>query len=451
MAESARLTDAAIRRYRPGRERRRIRDTGADSLFLIIEPSGHKAWQMRFRTTGGRIGKMTLGPLHNGEEIVGPPVIGMPLTLSSARQLAAEVHRQRALGQDPIAEHRARKNRQQTELVAAAKNTFGGAARDYVDDARQRLRRWPETARLLGLHAGSLDPIPGGLAQRWHGKPVAEIDIHDIWSVVEEARRRAIPGLDARNEGASEARARKLHAALSALFTWLQRQRRVTGNPCAGLHPPAAPPSRERTLSNDEIRWLWAACAAVGEPFGSIFRLLLLTGARLAEVAGMSRAELLGEDATWRLPGSRTKNHKAHIVPLSSAAQAIIAAVPNVHEIIFSTTGRSAPSGWSRAKRRLDQEMRKLAQQERGAAATIPPWRLHDLRRTAVTGMGELGIRPDVIELTVNHISGYRVGIAGVYNKSELLPERKAALERWCAHVAGVASRRAANVVALRG
>jgi integrase len=451
MAESARLTDAGIRRYRPGAEQRRIRDTGADSLFLIIEPSGHKAWQMRFRTKSGRIGKMTLGPVHNGEEITGPPVIGMPLTLAGAHQVAAEVHRQRALGQDPVADHKARKHRQRTELAVAAKNTFAAAVHDYVTDhAKQKQRRWKETARLLGLHADSLDPIPDGLAQRWHEKPVAEIDDHDIWSAVDEARRRAVPGLDARNEGMSEARARKLHTALGALFAWLKRQRRITSNPCAGLHRPAAPMARERTLSNDEIQWFWHACAAVGEPFGSIFKLLLLTGSRLAEVAGMSRAELLGQDNTWRLPGSRTKNHRAHVVPLSSAAQAIITAVPDVHEIIFSTTGRSPPSGWSRAKRRLDQEMRKLVQQERGGSATIPPFRLHDLRRTCVTGMAELSVAPHVIELVVNHVSGSRAGVAGVYNKAELLPERRAALERWAVHVQALVSGRAANIVVLR-
>jgi hypothetical protein len=91
------LTAAAARRLRPGPKRRRIRDGGARSLFLVIEPSGHKAFQMRFRTPTGRIGKLTLGPLHLGTETAGPPVVGMPLTLAGARQLAAEVHRQRAL------------------------------------------------------------------------------------------------------------------------------------------------------------------------------------------------------------------------------------------------------------------------------------------------------------------------------------------------------------------
>jgi integrase len=176
---------------------------------------------------------------------------------------------------------------------------------------------------------------------------------------------------------------------------------------------------------------------------------LLLTGARLNEVAGMTRAEL-HTDGSWQLPGTRTKNKRGHVVPLPPLARDLIATMPDGDGLVFSTTGTSPVSGWSRMKRRLDAAMLALARKERGAKFTIAPWRLHDLRRTAVTGMAELGIRPDVIELTVNHVSGHRGGIAGVYNRSELLPERKAALGRWGQHLAGVVAGQAgANVTQL--
>ena len=122
---------------------------------------------------------------------------------------------------------------------------------------------------------------------------------------------------------------------------------------------------------------------------------------------------------------------------LPPAARALIAAVPGQQEIIFSTNGRTPPSGWSRAKRRLDQEMLKLACEEVKAsgrnpdAMTVAAFRLHDLRRTFSTGLGELSVEPDVIELLLNHSSGLRAGVASTYNKSQRLPERKAALERW--------------------
>src|SRR5438874_11199569 len=103
MTNAILLTDAAIAKLKRGATRRRIRDLGSQSLFLIIEPSGRKGWQMRMRRPGGKIGKITLGPVHSGDEISGEPVIGMPLTLRAARQLAAEVHRQRSLQRDVIA------------------------------------------------------------------------------------------------------------------------------------------------------------------------------------------------------------------------------------------------------------------------------------------------------------------------------------------------------------
>ena len=120
--------------------------------------------------------------------------------------------------------------------------------------------------------------IKGGLAATWADKPVAEIDGHDIHTVVDEARRHGIPGLARRNSGASEARGRKMHAALSVLFRWLLQRRRVATNPCVGVWHPDAPPSRERVLSEAEIRWFWRGCERLGPPYGALFQLLLLTG-----------------------------------------------------------------------------------------------------------------------------------------------------------------------------
>jgi integrase len=455
------LTAAAVAKYRAGPKRRRIRDV-TKGLFLIVAPSGKKSWQMRFRTPSGRIGKLTLGDVDlSGRELKEDPEIGQSLTVAAARQLAARVHRERALGHDPVAANKARRHRLRAELIDRRQNTFGAAVRVYIKDyviqdcANPKQRRWRETARLLGLDPVNLVPKKGGLAQRWEAKPVSEVDAHEIWSVVDEARKRGVPGLEARNKGISEARARALHAALSAFFGWLQRQRRVTNNPVAGISKPSAPAARERYLSHKEIQLLWKACDTVGEPFSSIFRLLLLLGQRLNEVAGMRRDELSHDGTTWNLPGDRTKNKRPHTVPLPPLAQAIIAAIPGHHQIIFSTGKQKGetptpPSGWNRAKRELDAAMLAIARKERGADATIPYWRLHDLRRTAVTGMAELSIRPDVIELIVNHVSGARGGIAGVYNRSELMDERRVALTRWAAQVAGIVNADVGKVVELR-
>src|SRR5262249_32029643 len=153
-------------------------------------------------------------------------------------------------------------------------------------------------------------------------------------------------------------------------------------------------------------------------------------GQRLGEVAGMRRDELTDDGATWHIPSSRTKNKRPHTVPLAPAAQALIPA-DGKYQLVFTTTGTTPPSGWTRAKRRLDALMLAEARKQRGKDASIAPWVLHDLRRTAVTGMVELGVLPHVVETVVNHISGAKASVAGVYNRSELLSERKAALQRW--------------------
>ena len=448
------LTAAAVRKYAPGSARRRIPDPGMRSLFLIIEPSGHKAWQMRFRVNGGRIGKLTLGPVDlSGNEMQEEPAIGQPLTLAAARQVAARVHRERALGHDPIADHKAAKQRQRAAVIEAASNSFGAAAKEFIERyASKKTRRWKEQARLLGLQptASGLEIIPAGLAARWHDKPVAKIDGHDIHTLIVETRERGAPGLQRRSEQPTESRARAMLSVISKMFGWLLQHRRVEMNPCAGVHRPEPPKARERVLSDNEVRLFWKACDAMGEPFAAISKLLLLTGQRLNEVAGMRRDELSEDGATWNIPSSRTKNKRPHAVPLTAAAQALIPA-DGKYELVFTTTGTTPPSSWNRAKKRIDAAMlAELRKGKRGPDASIAPWVLHDLRRTAVTGMAELGIRPDVIELTVNHISGSRGGIAGVYNRSELLPERKKALECWAAHVLGLMTQRPDNVVAIQ-
>jgi integrase len=175
---------------------------------------------------------------------------------------------------------------------------------------------------------------------------------------------------------------------------------------------------------------------------------MLLTGQRRSEIGGM-RWDEFREDGEWHLARERTKNKMPHIVPLPPAAMALIAEQPVLGAHVLTTTGSTPISGWSKIKRKVGDRMLELAREERGENLAIQQWGLHDLRRTAVTGMAELGIRPDVIEQVVNHISGYRGGVAGVYNRAALLPERKAALERWAAHVLGIAEARPNNVVPL--
>jgi integrase len=274
--------------------------------------------------------------------------------------------------------------------------------------------------------------VRGSLADIWRDKPVAEIDGHDIYGAVDSARKHGSPG-----------RARRLAAALSTLFSWLLRHRRIAINPAHGVWRPGPPPPRERVLSDAEIAVLWKACDRVGTPFGELFRVLLVSGCRLREAAQMSRNELV--DGIWSVPGSRVKNGRSFSLALPQLALQIIEALPPISsEFVFSTNGHAPVSGFSKTKRQLDTAMAEIA------GKPVPAWRLHDLRRTAASGMAALGIQLPVIEKVLNHTGGSFGGIVGVYQKHQYAAEKAEALQRWAAHIAGLVSDREAKIVSMR-
>jgi integrase len=463
------LTAASVRKYRPGPERREIADAEIRGLRLVIHPSGARSWIMRFRKPGPKntTVKLTLGTADlDGDETEAEPQMGGHLTLAAARSLATEVNRQRKLGRNPAADYMDRKRTARTGAAERAASTFGAAARSFVlEYAKPRTRRWSSTAALLGLKVtggSELETIRGGLADRWAEKPVKDVTAHDIFAVVEETRRRGVPGLPRlRREGTSNSSARVMHAALSKMFGWLaERPGTIDKNPVAGLKRPDAAAARERVLSDNEVRWFWSACDQLSEPFGALLRLLLITGARREEVARMTRSEHSEDGATWTLTGERTKNHRAHEVPLSPLAREILGGVKQIASrqgYMFTTTGIAPVTSFSTTKERLDALMLELARKEAVAAGRDPgevkiePWRIHDLRRTAITGMARAGADLHVIERAINHASGTFGGIVGVYQKHKFEAEKRKALEAWANLLTEITSRvPRGNVVALR-
>jgi integrase len=445
------LTTAAVKNLLPAEARREIPDGGCPGLHLVIQPSGRKSWAIRFRRPGGKTAKLTLGPVDlSGTETPADPVIGAPLTLTAARRLAADVHRQRAMGRDVIADHDAARRRRTAEHEARAANTFGAAARRFIEEyAKPRTRTWVLTSRILGIRPDDLEPIPRGLADRWRDRPASLISSHDIHSLVDEVRTRGVPGLARHRKGKSESVAWVTLWRLSRLFSWLVEQRVIEKNPCVGVHRPDTSTARDRVLTDVELRWFWLACGDLGDPFGSLLKLLLLTGQRRDEVAGMTRAELSQDGAILTLPAARTKNKRPHAVPLSKPAQDLIA---GVHVIagrpgfVFTTNGKSHVSGWSKTKRRLDEKMLTLARSE-DAGAVIPPWRIHDLRRTCASGLQRLGVPLPVTEAVLNHVSGSFAGVVGIYQRHEYAEEKREVLERWAEQVDRIVSGQEATVV----
>jgi integrase len=436
------LTAAAVGKLKPGGDRREVPDGGCPGLYLVTQPSGSKSWALRFRRPSGKPAKLVLGSVyaaHKEPEVA--PAIGGHLTLAGARRLVAQLRHEIAQGRDPAAAHIAAKQRLRVPAVEGATNTFAVAAKDWIEqDASKNTRRWREQAALLGMKSDR-SLIPKGLTERWRDRPVTDIDGHDIYAIVDETRRIGAPGLERRSDRPTESRARAMLSCLSTMFDWLVRKRRVIANPCSGVPRPETPKARDRVLTSAEIVKFWPAADGAGDPFGAVLKLLLLTGCRLNEVAGMRREELSEDDTIWTIPGTRTKNHRPHVVPLPPLARDIIAGVRRIEgsEYVFTTTGKTPVSGWSKTKDRLDQAMGKP-----------PHWVLHDLRRTAATGMADLGIAPHVVEATLNHISGAKAGVAGTYNRALYAGEKKAALERWAAHVEGLVTGKRGDIVDIR-
>jgi integrase len=206
-------------------------------------------------------------------------------------------------------------------------------------------------------------------------------------------------------------------SSLSAFYNWAIRAGIVENNPASHRNDNEEH-ARERVLSDAEIRTLWRGLGT--DDFGVIAKLLLLTGQRRDEIGSLRRLEIDLEKSEIRLPPSRTKNKRPHTVPLSKPALEIIQARPQTGEYIFGL--KHGFRGWSASRKRVD-------------SLLTEHWTLHDLRRTAATKLGELGVQPHIIECILNHANGFRAGTAGIYNRNSYLPEMRQALDVWAKHV----------------
>ena len=299
--------------------------------------------------------------------------------------------------------------------------------------AKRATRDWKETERLLNRD----------VIERWKGRRLSTItkpQVHDLLNSIVD-------------RGAPIA-ANRVH---TNSMSWVERGI-VTTNPFAGIKAPSSERSRarERVLSDDELRLVWTAAEAIGWPFGSIVKLLALTGARRDEVAQVEWREIDFDRALWMLPAARSKNRREHAIPLSVSALEILRSLPRVERsgFVFTTTnGRVPVSGFNKAKDRFDNAIGELRAQA-GSEEPIEPWVFHDLRRTMATNLQKLGVRLEVTEAVLNHVSGSRAGIVGVYQKHDYATEKRQALEAWAKRVEEIvagARRRVWSTSRLRG
>jgi integrase len=420
--------------------RTEIPDARQPGLFLIVQPSGKKSWAVRYRFAG-QTRKLTLGPYPS-------------LELTKARRLAGSALTTVAEGRDPAVEKKASREQARRELAEqkrGQRDLFENVAREFIERyAKPRAAKkgrpdaWKETARILGLRASPDDPavleeVGGEFIPHWRGRNVREITKRDVIERLEKIADRA------------PIMANRSLAAIRKLCNWAVARDILQSSPCAGVAAPSPEKSRDRILTDDELRLAWFAADADGWPFGPMLQLLILTGQREAEVAGMCEDEINRTSKTWLLPGLRTKNGEAHEVTLSDAAMAIIDAQPRIGSkgYLFSIDGERPVTTFSRAKDRIDAA---VATKIGPNAHPIPHWTWHDLRRTAISGMARLGIALPVIEKVVNHKSGSFRGVVGVYQRHSFAEEKRKALEVWASFVQSVVSGKPpANVVTLRG
>jgi integrase len=361
-------------------------------------------------------------------------------SLRVARQLAQEALDKVAQGGDPAADKQAR-----PAAAPAGSDAVGDLFREFLTKhvrrrnglaIRESTKR--ETARMLGFRRDPKDPDAwiesgAGVLARWKGRTVASIRRHDVLDLLDELVERG-PVL-----------ANRTLAALKTCFAWrMKRDETLLRSPCEGVDDPSAETSRDRVLSDAELAALWRVADADGFPFGRLVQVLILTACRRDEARDAPWSEVDLDGRQWLIPGQRTKNSRDHLVPLSDPAAAVLESLPRIKSkvpLLFTTTGSTPISGLAKAKARLHEAMTR-------ELGTEPErWTLHDIRRSAITGLQRLGFPLEVTEAVANHKSGTLAGVAGVYARHDYASEKRKALDAWAQHVMSVV---AGNVIPLR-
>jgi len=370
------LTARQVETVRPGTVRREISD-GGSGLWLIIQPgSGSRSWACRFRFNGKPV-KLTLGSYPK-------------LSLAEARRDAGIALANVAAGINPVAERR----QAQIEAGERARDTVAYWAKVFLEQharAKTRHQSWRASERTFRRYV-----VP-----RLGGKLVHEVRRKDVIALVHDIALTA------------PVQANRSLAHLSRFFRWLLNRDVIDSSPCLAIERPTRETPRERLLSDDEVRRLWIAAGqvpAMPAPYGDIYKLLLLSGARRQEIADMTWGELDLDKKLWMLPGERTKNRMPAVFPLGPMAWEIIARQPRNDGYVFPFH-----TDFSRVKARLDELMKPDA-----------PWVTHDTRRVARSLLSRARVPQEIAELCLHHLPAAMVRR---YDKFQRVDEKREAFE----------------------
>lgn len=411
------LTALAVEKFPPAPPGKRVEhfDALLPGFGLRVTDSGKKSWVLMTRFEGKQA-RLTVGSYP-------------ALDLQNARKTAREWLQQLARGQDPRAEKR------------AAKQAAFAAPAPEVDTLRKAV------AAFERLHISKLRPRSqfearrplDRLVERWGDRALSDIRKHEIREHLADMV-----------EAGHPVAANRALAAVRSFFNWCVNNDRLESSPAQGIKPPGGDEtSRDRVLSDAEIKVLWEAFGQAAYPFGMLCRLLLVTGQRREECAALTWAEIDFDTRLWTIPATRTKGARLHEVPLSPLALEILESIPRIGEYVFTTTGDTRVSGFSKAKIHIDTLTTKVT-----AGNGKPPlaaWRMHDLRRTCASGMAQAGMPPHVLSRILNHSPGKDEGVTAIYNRHGYQTEKRAALDTWARKLESLISPTEKNVVLLRG
>jgi integrase len=373
-------------------------DDDLPGFGIRLRAGGKAVWIIQYRI-GVQQRRETLGDIRK-------------IDLDGARKAARKRFAAVTLGSDPAAD--------KAQAKIKAKRTLGAVIEEYLTFKRDKLRpkSLHETARYLRK---SWKPL--------HGVPIHKVERGDV---AVHLRRIA-----SESGGVSANRAQ---TALSSIYTWAMKEGLTDSNPVVATNRPTDEKPRERALTDAELAKIWNAVPA--SDYGRIVKLLVLTGQRRDEIGGLQWSEIDFDKRLISLPRSRTKNNRAHDIPLSESAVEVLRECQHRDGgYVFGPTGKRPFRGYARAKHALDRVIRPA----------LAPWRIHDLRRTCTTGMAEkVGVQPHIIEAVLNHVSGHKAGVAGIYNKAVYAKERREALTLWADYVRSIVEGTKRKIVPLR-
>jgi integrase len=345
---------------------------------------------LRLRDGGARwVFQYKIGTQHRRITFGRYPAMKVP----AAREQAEKLHAQVKLGRDPAGE--------KAENQARAGETFQACMDIYLEKRRAEEELRPTTLSEIERHlTRNLKPL--------HGLRIDKLDRRAIATELSRLATECGP-----------VQANRTRASLVKFLNWCAGEGFIDANPAVFTNKNPEHP-RERVLKIAELVEIWKALP--DGDFGDILKLLMLTGQRRDEIADLEWDEVDLDGNLITLPPSRTKNRRRHTVPLSVAAKAILEPRDRNRPLVFGR-GQGGFSGWSQCKRRLD------------AKLATPPWTIHDLRRGVSTGLGDIGVQPHIVEAVLNHISGSKAGVAGIYNKAAYEKEKEEALTIWAARL----------------